>query len=188
MLPASEVAPPAPHAETKAPAQSEPALEYSCSVSVEALGATYEGRAGGTASSTDVFAAAAEADACKKLFDATGIDCKDDSRVLRSTMSQVKMAKSVTTAIKVVRLTTVAAVQKGEASSDLGGREACLAAVDIACRTAPVGSKCVPKHVSCEADATGKMWSCGPIRRQPFRGEALVPPDPAQPGDPFSDI
>lgn len=166
------------------PTPSDVVKEFSCSVSVEALGATYEGRAQGKGSSSDQFHAAAEADACKKLFDATKLDCHDDASVLASTKALVK--GGIVT--NVVRLTTVAAVQSGSGSSEAGGREACFAAVETACKTAPARSKCGPNNVSCEADATGKNWSCAPIRRDPFRGEALVPVDLTLPADPFADI
>jgi hypothetical protein len=171
--------PPAPNVPSSS---REAAKSFSCEVTVEALGASFEGKADGKTASTAGLEPVAEADACKKLLQETGIDCGDDARVLRSTTSSVRMVNGVGSASYVVRLTSVAAVQKGSARSDLGGREACLAAVATACQGAPAGSECTPKHVSCTRDASGKNWTCGPVRRKPLAGETLVAPD-----SPFSE-
>lgn len=137
----------------------------------------------GSGTSTEPFAAKAEFEACMKLREATNVDCTESDRYLRSITSSMKLTNGVGTVMVVVRLTPVLVVQHGSASSDLGGREACLAAVEDACKSAPAGSECTPKHVACRQDETGKKWSCEPLHRRV--GELLVPRDPFS-GDPFS--
>lgn len=182
--PAPLVAPPAPSSRAEAtppapPTASESAKEYSCAVRVDVLGAAYEGRAEGSGTSTDPFAAKAELEACAKLREGSGIDCKETERFLRGHTSSLSLQNGVGRVSYVVRLTPVLEEKRATASSELGGREACLLAVDNACKGRPRGSVCTPKHVGCEQDATGKDWNCEPLRRR--IGAALVP------GDPFSE-
>jgi hypothetical protein len=172
------VAAPAPSADATPPTPppSEPANEYSCTVKVDVLGTPYEGRGEGSGTSTVSFQAKAELEACAKMREGSGIDCKETERFLRGHTSSFTVKNQVGSGWYVVRLTPVLAEKTATASSDLGGREACLAAVDSACKGAPTGSVCTPKHVGCEMDESGKNWNCQPLRRRV--GAALVPSEP----------
>src|SRR5262245_54053770 len=150
---------------------------YSCTVAVEALGERQEGRAEGSGTSTTQFQSQADQDACAKLRAAANIDCADSERYLRGTMSSVKLVNGKGTVMVVVKLTPILAVVNGTASSDVGGREACLAAVENACKTAPGGTECTSKNVACEEDSSGKVWTCGAQRRR-LNAQPLVPSDP----------
>jgi hypothetical protein len=150
--------------------------EYSCSVKVDVLGTPYEGRAEGSGTSTDPFAAKAELEACARLREGSGIDCKETGRFLRGHTSSLSIKDYVGTVSYVVRLTPVVDEKTATASSDLGGREACLAAVGNACQDVAAGNVCTPKHVGCAHDETGKKWNCEPLRRR--IGDALVPMEP----------
>jgi hypothetical protein len=158
------------------PPSNQPAKEYSCSVRVDVLGTPYEGRAEGSGTSTDPLKAKAELEACTKMRQGIGIDCTETERFLRGHTSSVTIKNQVQSAWYVVSLTPVLEEKTAMASSDLGGREACLAAVDNACKGAAAGSVCTPKHVGCEMDESGKNWNCQPLRRRV--GGALVPSDP----------
>jgi hypothetical protein len=141
-------------------ADAEPSGAISCQVEVAALGETVTGEASGEGKVDP--SDEAWRGACAALRAKHGLACEDEARVLRAgRQEQITVTNGHMTRLVRINLRPILAELEGAGASDRDYQDACLQAVERACRRAPKGSSCGPSGILCEPVAGHRTrWHC----------------------------